>query len=259
MNALTLDQFKQVLPEKMKKSVNQALLDQINNTLEHPETLAILRENMLSYTSVMRDGRFKVSSYISAVKYCSFKFMGDTNRKAYIRTFPDKYNQFIADGVAEKDIASYYTAYNKSKLVMLIMEQSMIPTHVLNNHMFQDALNIQYQIASDPDVNPKVRSDAANSLIVNLKPPEHKKIEIDVGVNQGSVIEDYQVAMVMMVKKQKELLEQGGDLLSIANASVKRPEQKEIIDITPPAAKQCVTPTPVQSDDLDTTPLQMIP
>jgi hypothetical protein len=266
MNALTLDQFKQVLPEKMKKSVNQTLLDQINTTLEHPETMAILRENMLSYTSVMRDGRFKISSYISAVKYCSFKFMGDTNRKAYIRTFPDKYNQFIAEGVSEKDIASYYTAYNKSKLVMLIMEQSMIPVHVLNNHMFQDALNIQFEIASNPDVAPKVRSDAANSLIVNLKPPEHRKIEIDVGVNQGSVIEDYQMAMVMMVKKQKELLEQGGDLLSIANASVKWAE-KDIIDVTPPAAKACMPPvkpvdpvmTTKSKDFLDMTPLQMIP
>jgi hypothetical protein len=254
MNALTLDQFKQVLPEKMKKSVNQALLDQINSTLEHPETLAILRENLLSYTHVMRDGRFKISSYISAVKYCSFKFMGDTNRNAYIRTFPDKYNQFIADGVPEKDIASYYTAYNKSKLVMMIMEQAMIPTHVLNNHMFQDALNIQFQIASDPDVSPKVRSDAANSLIVNLKPPEHRKIEIDVGVNQGSVIEDYQAAMVMMVRKQKELLEQGGDLLSITNASVRRPE-KEPIDITPAAKPVAVK----AAASLDRTPLQMIP
>ena len=257
MKALTLEQFKQVLPEKMKKSINQALLDQINNTLEHPETMAILRENILSYTHVLRDGRFKISSYINAVKYASFKFMGDTNRQAYIRTFPDKYAQFVADGVSEKDIASYYTAYNKSKLVMMIMEQAMIPTHVLNNHMFQDALNIQFEIASDPNVSPKVRSDAANSLIVNLKPPENRKIEIDVGVNQGSVIEDYQAAMVMMVKKQKELLEAGGDLRSITNAAVRKPEQ-EVIDITP-TTKPVPAKTFSDIDSLDRTPLQRIP
>ena len=252
MKALTKEQFQQVLPAKMKKSINQELIDQINNTLEHPETMAILRENMLSYTSVMNDGRFKISSYISAVKYCSFKFMGDTNRKAYIRTFPDKYSQFLAEGVSEKDIASYYTAYNKSKLVMLIMEQAMIPTHVLNNHLFQDALNVQAALMTDPDVSPKVRSDAANSLMTHLKPPEHKKIEIDVGVNQGSVIEDYQAAMVMMVKKQQELIQAGGDLLSITNAAIKRKEP-EIIDITP------VISTPIPEKVLDRTPLQMIP
>lgn len=236
----------------MKKSINQELLDQINNTLEHPETLAILRENMLSYTHVIQDGRFKLDSYINAVKYCSFKFMGDTNRKAYIRTFPDKYAQFLADGVPEKDIASYYTAYNKSKLVMLIMEQAMIPTHLLNNHLYQDALNIQANIMNDPDVSAKVRCDAANSLMTNLKPPENRKTEINLGVEQSSIIEDYQQAMVLMVKKQKELIEAGGDLLSITNASIKKVEQAKTIDITP--AKSI--PRPINRD---TTPLNLIP
>lgn len=254
MNALTLDQFKQVLPAKMKKSVNQELLDRINSTLEHPETLAILRENMLSYTHVIQDGRFKLDSYVNAVKYCSFKFMGDTNRKAYIRTFPDKYTQFITDGVSEKDIASYYTAYSKSKLVMMIMEQAMIPTHLLNNHLYQDALNVQANIMNDLDVSAKVRCDAANSLMTNLKPPENKKTEISLGVEQSSIIEDYQQAMVLMVRKQKELIEAGGDLLSITNASIKKVEQvkDKTIDITP-------TKPPPRPTNTDTTPLNLIP
>ena len=250
--ALTEEQFKSVLPVKMKKSVHKGLMDQINNSLEHPEVMDIIRENMLSYTSVINDGRFKLENYINAVKYCSFKFMGDTNRLAYIRTFPDKYQQFLADGISEKDIASYYTAFNKSKLVMLIMEQSMIPSHVLNNHMYQDALNVQYTIMQDPLVSPKVRSDAAMSLMTTLKPPESKKVEIDIGVNQGSVIEDYQMAMVRMVKKQKELIEAGGDLVSITNASIKK---EEPIDITP---KREPVSKPVVSYS-DTTPLNMVP
>jgi hypothetical protein len=254
MNALTLDQFKQVLPAKMKKSVNQELLDRINSTLEHPETLAILRENMLSYTHVIQDGRFKLDSYVNAVKYCSFKFMGDTNRKAYIRTFPDKYTQFMADGVSEKDIASYYTAYNKSKLVTMIMEQALVPTHILNNHLYQDALNVQADLMMTA-TSEKVRCDAANSLLVNLKPPENKKTEINLGIEQSSVIEDYQQAMVLMVRKQKELIEAGGDLLSITNASIKRVEQTKednTINITP--AK--LIPRPINTD---TSPLNLTP
>lgn len=258
MQPLTLDQFKQVLPAKMKKSISQELVDRINNTLEHPETLAILRENILSFTHVIQDGRFKLENYINAVKYCSFKFMGDTNRKAYIRTFPDKYTQFVADGVSEKDIASYYTSYSKSKLVMMIMEQAMIPTHILNNHLYQDALNVQADIMNDMDVSPKVRSDAANSLMTNLKPPENRKTEINLGVEQSSIIEDYQTAMAAMVRKQKDMIEAGGDLLSITNASIKKVEQAKednTIDITPPK-----TPIkPVRPVNTDTTPLNLIP
>ena len=118
--------------------------------------------------------------------------------------------------------------------------------------MFQDALNVQHALMNNEEISPKVRSDAANSILTHLKPPEDKNIEIDVGVNQGSVIEDYQKAMVMMVRKQKELIEAGGDLLSITNAAIKKPDVEPIIDITPskPAAK---------TENSDTTPLQMIP
>ena len=68
MNSLTVDQFKQALPDKVKKSINQELIDQINTTLSEPELFESYRENLLSYTKVMADGRFKVDSYIQAVK-----------------------------------------------------------------------------------------------------------------------------------------------------------------------------------------------
>jgi len=257
--ALTVEQFKQVLPPKMKKSISQELVDQINNTMEHPETMALMRENMLSFTSVMNDGRFKIQQYIAAVKYCSFKFMGDTNLMAYTRAFPEKIAQFTADGVSNKDISSYVNAYKNSKLVMLIMEQSMVPCYVANNHMFQDALNTQHLLMHDPTVSPKVRSDAANSILTHLKPPENKKIEIDIGVNQGSIIEDYQQAMVRMVEKQQELIAAGGDLLQITNASIKKTDSDIVeAEIVPPKKK--AIPTVIDDDDvIDTTPLKMIP
>ncbi len=246
---LTVQQFKQVLPVKMRKSINQKLIDKINLTMEHPETLNILRENILSYTHVLNNGRFKLSSYINAVKYCSFKFMGDTNRSAYIRTFPDKYNQFIKDGVSEKDISSYYTAYNKTKLVYMIMEQAMIPTAILNADMFQDALNVQHSLMYDSKVSPKVRSDAANSLLISLKQSEKVKFELDIGINKGTIIEEYEAAMLLMVKKQQELMAAGGDLLSITNAPIKRITEPEPIDITPDPP----------ADFSDTTPLKLVP
>ena len=126
MTALTLEQFRLALPDKVKKSVNQELVDQVNKTLGDPEMYEAYRDNLLSYTRVMSDGRFKVSEYISAVKYVSHKLMGDTNIDAYSRTFPDKIQRFMAQGVAPKDIASYVTAYNKSKLVNLIFEQPIL-------------------------------------------------------------------------------------------------------------------------------------
>ena len=140
---LTLDQFQLALPDKVKKSINQELIDQINNTLSDPEMYESYRDNLISYTKVMADGKFKVTQYIDAVRYVSFKLMGCTNIEAYTKTFPDKYQRFIQQGVQAKDIASYVTAYNKSKLVNLIFEQTLIPSHVLNQDLYQRALNVQ--------------------------------------------------------------------------------------------------------------------
>jgi hypothetical protein len=177
----------------------------------------------------MKDGRFKLSSYINAIKYVSFKLLGDTNINAYIKTFPEKYKRFTDDNVAKKDIASYSTAYNKSKLVNLIMEQTLVPIHVLNAPTYQKSINVQAELMMTAK-SEMVRSNAANSLMLHLKPPETTKIQLDIGIEQGSIIDDYQSVMVKMAREQQRLIALGGDIKQIANASIKKPDE-EIIDI----------------------------
>ena len=89
MTVLTLETFRTALPDKVKKTINQELMDSINKTLSDPDMFETYRENLLSYASVMADGRFKMESYVSAVKYVSHKLMGASNIAAYIKTFPD--------------------------------------------------------------------------------------------------------------------------------------------------------------------------
>ena len=208
MSALTLEQFRIALPDKMKKSVNQELVDQINNTLADPEMYEAYRDNLLSYTRVMADGRFKVSNYIDAVRYVSHKLMGASNIEAYTKTFPDKYARFVAQGVVAKDIASYVTAYNKSKLVNLIFEQTLIPSHVLNQDLYQRALNVQADLMINAK-SEKVRCDAANSLLTQLKAPEIKKIELDIGVKEDSVIGALRATTLELARQQRLMLESG--------------------------------------------------
>jgi hypothetical protein len=56
----------------------------------------------------------------------SFKLLGSSNISAYSSAFPDKIDKFRQDNVNEKDIASYVCAYNRSKLVNLIMAQTLV-------------------------------------------------------------------------------------------------------------------------------------
>lgn len=208
MTPLTLEQFKAALPDKVKKSINQELVDQINNTLSDPELYETYRDNLISYTRVMADGKFKIQNYLDAVRYVSFKLMGHSNIEAYSKTFPDKMARFAAQKVASKDIASYVTAYNKSKLVNLIYEQTLIPTYVLNQDLYQEALNCQAVLMRTAK-SEKVRSDAANSLLTQLKPPEVKKVELDIGIKEDSSIAQLRQATLELAAAQRLALQAG--------------------------------------------------
>lgn len=208
VSMLTVEQMKMALPDKMKKSINQELIDKINTTLSNPEEYVHYRENLLSYTKVMADGKFKIESYLDAVRYVSHKLMGCSNIEAYMKTFPDKYNYFLQQGVAAKDIASYVTAYNKGKLVNLIYEQTIVPTHVLNQDLYQRALNVQADLMMNAK-SEKVKCDAANSLLTQLRPPEVKKVELDIAVKENDAIKTLRETTLQLAEQQRQAIAAG--------------------------------------------------
>lgn len=225
---MTTEQFKDSLPPQMRKNVSQELIDSINNTLKDPEALEVYRENLLSYTHVLREGKFKLHQYLNAVKYVSFKVSGLTNIDSYIKTFPDKYQDFLQRGVADKDIASYITAYNKSKLVNLIYEQTLIPVHIINAALLQKAINTQAELMITAK-SEMVRSQAAACLIKELKPPENK-FELDVTVKQDSAISALRATTAALVEQQKELLNQGVGAQQIAHTQLVIDTELEELD-----------------------------
>ena len=228
MGALTVEEFKTALPEKVKKSVNQELIDQINKTLSDPEMYESYRENLVSYTRVMADGRFKVPNYINAVKYVSHKLMGCSNIDAYSKTFPDKMVNFANQGVSSKDIASYVTAYNKGKLVNLIFEQTLIPSYVLNQDLYQKALNVQAELMVSAH-SEKVRSDAAAHLMQALKMPDVSKVELDVKVSESSVISQLRQTTLELARQQRLSIEAGQ--MNAQEAAHSRVIEAEVVEV----------------------------
>ncbi len=226
---LSVDEFRLALPDKMKKSVNQQLIDKVNNILADPDMYETYRDNFLSYAAVMQEGKFKLPNYIDAVVYVSHKLMGKSNIDAYSRTFPTKVKDFQARGVAPKDIASYCTAYNKSKLVSLLMEQTLTPFHVLNQAVRQEALNTQAQIMTDSSVNAMARTAAANSVLTHTAPPPNARIELEVTHKEGSVIDELRDATQKLVEQQKLAIKSGAsDAQTEAHRPIIEAEFKEV-------------------------------
>ena len=205
---LTKEQFIRVLPKKCKIGVSDELIDNINDTLVDPKLRENYRDNLLSYTRVMQDGRYKISGYVAAVKYVSFKLLGDSNIEAYTKTFPDRYQRLIDEKTSDKDISSFVSAYNKTQLVQKIFEQTLTPTHIINADVYQRAINVQAVLMTDEDVSPKVRCDAANSLLTHLKMPETQKIELDIGIKEDKTIDELRQTMLeLTLLTQKKIVE----------------------------------------------------
>lgn len=208
-NQLTVDLFKAAMPKNMRKNVSVEMVHNINKTLTDPVVGEAFKDNLVSYGGVMADGKFKLPQYVDAVKYVSFKLMGDSNLLAFTRAFPERMHNFQQKGVSDGDIAKYVSAYNKGKLVNLILEQTLVPTHILNAHLYQKALNVQSELMEGAN-SEKVRSDAANSILTHLKMPETQKVELDIGIKTDGAVANLRGAMRELANKQLEVMNSGG-------------------------------------------------
>jgi len=227
MSKVTLDSLKAVTPKSQRSMITTELVDKLNQWGEDPKLLESYGENVLSYISVLRDGKFKIDDYMNAVRFVSYKLMGYTDIDAYTITFPDRYQRLIDDGVPREDMSPYVAAYKKNMLVVKIFEQTVIPVRVTNNHMAQEALNELMRIGLNGR-SEMARVAALSKVIDKTDATEDSKLQIDIGVNNASIIDDYELAMKKMAEKQLELMAQGGDLKAITNASIKRDEVIEV-------------------------------
>lgn len=205
---LTEEQFKQALPVAFRGNVTPEVMKGVNELLSDPNVAEQYRDNLVGYTNVIKEGKFKLESYVYAVKYVTQKMMGKNNTDAYIATFPDKYQDFCNRGVSQKDIASYISAYNKGKLVSLIMEQSLIPVWVGNQDLYQKALNVQAELMMNA-TSEKVRCEAANSILTQLKQPDKTKITLDVSEEASDTMKALRDSTMALVAQQREMIQAG--------------------------------------------------
>lgn len=216
---LTHSEVTAALPAHLKVTVTDELVDLVNNIAQEPETAKIIRENFVSYSNVLREGRFKTEDYLHAVAYVSYKHMGYSNFESYVRTFPDRYTALRARNATDKDISAYVAAYNKNKLVNLILEQTLIPIWILNQDAVQRAINVQMQLMlnSKSDL---VRMQAANSLLTHLKKPEKKEVQLNIGLEDNSGMNELRSKLRELAEIQQGMIQQGMKTREIAEQTI---------------------------------------
>ena len=195
------------LPDKrFRKHVTDDVVDLVNSE-PNSELRRVFRDNILSYASALTTGKYSVAAYVNAVKFVSLKLMGDKSSTAYSKVFPDRYQNLVDKGTSASQIASFADNYGKNALITKIMEQTLVPTHILNAGVYQEAINVQADLMQNAK-SEMVRQKAAESLITNLKAPDIAKVEIDVNYS-NDVIDDLRATTKALAKQQLQMILNG--------------------------------------------------
>lgn len=227
MDKLSIDEVKTYLPTRLQGAVTSDLVQKLNDlNSDLPDAAENIRDNFISFIEVLNEGKYKLEDYLNAVKYVSFKLMGKTNRDAYRAVFPDRFKRMKDSETPDKDIDSIISAYNRNKLVNKIYEKTIIPSWILNQDAYQEAINTQVKLMRTAQ-SERVRAMAADSILNHLKRPENiGQAQLSINVNTGSVLDDLQKNMLELVNTQRELIKAGVSTKEIA-------EQRIIVDVEP--------------------------
>lgn len=226
---LTEEDLRSALPATLKNSVTQNMVDTLNGISQDPLVAQNIRDNVISYSSVMKEGKFKAEDYVHAVAYVGFKLMGDNNQDAYAKTFPKRYAALVAAGRPSKDISAYVAAYHKGKLVNLIMEQSLVPSWIINQDLYQKAINVQADLMMTAN-SEKVRTEAANSLLTHLKKPEAVKGQLSLDITESTGMREMKELLTQLAQGQQRAIAEG-EMKTIDVAASKLITASEVTDV----------------------------
>lgn len=226
MNQLTVTDLKQALPANLKRSANQALVDKINSVTNDPIVAEHFRDNFITYAGVLQEGRYKTDDYINAVMYVSHKLMGKTNQDAYAATFPKRWQELAARGTSTKDISSYVSAYSKGKLVNAVLEQSIVPTWVLNQDAHQKAINTQVRLMTTAK-SELVQQQAANSLLTHLAKPQAAGPLVNIDMREDAGMAAMMKQINELASAQRNAVQNGASTVSDIAGSVLIEHEKE--------------------------------
>ena len=225
---LTKAEIIQALPPNFKSAVTDQFVDMVNDITQDQQAAEYIRENFITYTMVLKEGKFKTEDYLNAVAYVSYKHMGLSNQDAFFKVFPKRHAALVAKGTSSKDIAAHVAGYHKGKLVNMIMEKSLVPTWVAYQDVYHKAISVQADLMQNA-ASEKVRCDAANSILTHLQKPKEAAVAVNIDMRENSGMKELVDTLTQLASAQRQAISSGMDVKTISGSTLVR--EKEIIDV----------------------------
>ena len=223
---MTAEEILNSLPPKKRKGASKETIQKILDIANDEDIAEEYKQNFLTHINVVSEGKYSLEDYKNAILFVTHKLLGTSDIDAYALTFPERYKRQVDRGLERSRISSYASAYKGTSLVAKLLEQSLVPSWILNAPLYQEAINFQASLLHNEEASFAVRQKAADSIMTHIKPPESQKIEIDIGVKKDSVVDEYEENIRRLVQKQQELIAQGADVKMVANAGIISKEEE---------------------------------
>jgi hypothetical protein len=76
---INIDVLKKSTPKHLRSFITDDLVDMLNNSKIDDTVIEEYKENFISYMSVLTEGKYKITDYLNAIKYVTYKMLGRTN------------------------------------------------------------------------------------------------------------------------------------------------------------------------------------
>lgn len=234
MKELTLVTVQSQLTKQQKLLVNEETLAEINKLAADPEYGEEFLDSYLDHLNVLAEApRNTHSQYLNAVKFFSLVEAGNSLTDAYIKVFPERYEQAKRsnrDPESGKEIVrGNASRYSSSKMVNEIRRVATIPVQLIYRHILHAAI-LDTAVLATTAKSEMVRQKANEVLIKELKPPEDAVLQIKVDDGTKSVIEELRNAAQTLAAKQYEAIQAGVPLKEIAGAKIYTPDPDDVIE-----------------------------
>lgn len=227
---LTLDLVQSQLKPQQRLLISQETVDEIQKLSENPEYGPEFINCYLDHLNILKEDKRKThKQYLSAIKFFSLVESGNSLTDAYIKTFPDRWNdrQKNHDTPDKSIMRGEASRYNGTQLVNEIRKIAAIPVQLIHRHLLHEAIleTAELMRTSKSDM---VKQRAADTLIRELKPSEDQTINVHVDDGATSVIEELHKATKALAAEQYKSVMAGVPLQNIAKSKLINDDEEVI-------------------------------
>ena len=230
---VTVEELQKALPSR-KNTITDEIVEIINKSQDDPEFQGeSLLQTAITYENVMMNNKAGIKEYIDAIRFCAYLIsLEDNYTEAYKKTF--SYRDFVKnrldatpDSSKYRELTNAASRYRRSKLVVDLLTFSQVPLDILFSGYRYKAIGV---LANEMETAAysRDRIAAAKELLLAVKGPENKKIELDIGIKESSAIANLNEQLTALANNSLVQLESGQvDLVRLGSMVAK----EEIIEV----------------------------